>query len=284
MSDNINYENDKSRESSKFPCPSCGAVMTFNPESGNLHCDFCQNNIDFERKQGEIWEDDFFRVADDKKEAQSSLTIHCQSCGAKTVINNDTMSKFCAFCGSSHIISREELSGIVPESVIPFEIGEKEAQTKFKSWLKKRWYAPRKLLKQDNLVGKLNGVYVPYWTYDSDTYYHYTAQAGDYYYVTKYRTVDGKRESYQERKIRWRNVSGSGSCYFDDLQIQASKDLNYDLLEKIEPFNLAKLTPYQKEYLSGFLEERYSVDVKEGWNIAIGEINTELHSRVRGAI
>lgn len=280
----INYENDKSRQSSKFPCPSCGAVMTFNPEKGNLHCEFCQNNIDFDRKDSEIKEYDFFKVVDDKKEAQSSLTIKCQSCGAKTVINNDTMSKFCAFCGSSHIVSKDEMDGITPESVLPFEITEKKAKLKFKSWVKKRIWAPEKFRKQKDFAGKLNGVYVPYWTYDSDTYYHYTAQAGDYYYVTKYRTVNGKRESYQERKIRWRSVSGSGSCYFDDLQIQASKELNYDLLQKIEPFTLSKLTPYQKEFLSGFLAERYSVDVKEGWDIAKSEINTELHRMVRSSI
>jgi hypothetical protein len=65
------------------------------------------------------------------------------------------------------------------------------------------------------------------------------------------------------------------------LQIQASKEVDYDLLEKIEPFTLSKLTPYQKEFLSGFLAERYSVDVKEGWEDAKQEIKGELDSMVR---
>ncbi len=279
----VNFENNQNRESQKFPCPSCGANMHFDPKSGCLKCDHCDNTIDFERSNEAILEYDFFTLSDiDKNEAEGeqTLTIQCESCGAKTTVGNDTISKFCAFCGSSHIISREELGGIPPESVIPFQIPEKTATTAFKNWIKKRWFAPNDLKKQ-KLDGKLQGVYVPYWTYDADTFYSFTAQGGKHYYVTKTRTVNGKKQTYQERRTRWYPVSGSDQHYFDDLQIQASNKIDYNLLEKIEPFTMSKLTPYLKEFLSGFLAERYSVDVKEGWEDAKREINTELNSMIR---
>ena len=285
MSD-INFENNENRESTKFPCPSCGANMHFDPEKAALKCDHCDNVIDFEKKDEPILEYDFFSLKDEHKnvsEGDVSLTIQCESCGAKTIVGSDTISKFCAFCGSSHIISLEEMGGIPPESVIPFQIPEKKATDAFKAWVKKRWFAPSDLKKQ-NLAGKLNGVYVPYWTYDADTYYSYTAQAGKYYYVTKTRTVNGKKQTYQERHTRWYSVSGSNQHYFDDLQIQASKEIDYNLLEKIEPFTLSKLTPYMKQFLSGFLAERYSVDVKDGWEDAKGEINRELEMMVRESV
>ena len=280
MSD-INFQNNEDRESTKFPCPSCGANMHFDPKKASLKCDHCDNIIDFEKKDEAILEYDFFSVKEDESKAQGekTLTIQCESCGAKTVVGSDTIAKFCAFCGSSHIISREELGGIPPESVIPFQIPQKKAQEAFRAWVKKRWFAPNDLKKQ-RLGGKLNGVYVPYWTYDADTYYSYTAQAGKYYYVTKTRTVNGKTQTYQERRIRWYPVSGSGQHYFDDLQIQASKEIDYSLLERIEPFTLSKLTAYMKEFLSGFLAERYSVGVKDGWEDAKREINTELNNMV----
>ena len=281
----INFENNEDRESTKFPCPSCGANMHFDPEKASLKCDHCDNIINFEKRDEPILEYDFFSVKDVAKEelGDKSLTIQCESCGAKTVVGNDTIAKFCAFCGSSHIISTEELGGIPPESVIPFQIPEKKAQEAFKAWVKKRWFAPNDLKKQ-RVGGKLNGVYVPYWTYDADTYYSYTAQAGKHYYVTKTRVVNGKTQTYQEMHTRWYPVSGSGQYYFDDLQIQASKEINYSLLESIEPFTLSKLTPYMKEFLSGFLAERYSVDVKEGWDDAKREINTELNNMVRNRV
>ncbi len=282
----INFENNQNRESTKFPCPSCGANMHFDPESGSLKCDHCDNIIAFERSDEKILEYDFFTLNDiDKKEAEGdeTLTIQCESCGAKTTVGSDTISKFCAFCGSSHIISLEEMGGIPPESVIPFQIPEKTATQAFKTWIKKRWFAPNDLKKQ-NLAGKLQGVYVPYWTYDADTFYSFTAQGGKYYYVTKTRVVNGKRQTYQERHTRWYPVSGSNQHYFDDLQIQASKEIDYNLLETIEPFTMSKLTPYLKEFLSGFLAERYSVDVKDGWEDAKREINSELNSMVRAEV
>ena len=282
----INFENNENRESTKFPCPSCGAVMHFDPLSASLKCDHCDNIIDFEKKDEPILEYDFFSVGDKDQKADTgdqTLTIQCESCGAKTVVGTDTIAKFCAFCGSPHIISLEDMGGIPPESVIPFQIPKKKAQESFKAWIKKRWFAPNALKKQ-KLDGKLNGIYVPYWTYDSDTYYSYTAQGGQHYYVTKTRVVNGKRQTYRERRTRWYPVSGSGNHYFDDLQIQASKQIDYDLLEKIEPFTLSKLTAYMKQYLSGFMAERYSVDVKDGWQDAKQEINGELNSMVRSEI
>ena len=45
------------------------------------------------------------------------------------------MSMFCAFCGSLHIISRDEIGGITPESVIPFEITKAQLKQAFKKWL-----------------------------------------------------------------------------------------------------------------------------------------------------
>jgi len=279
----INFENNQNRESTKFPCPSCGANMHFDPKEGSLKCDHCGNIIDFEKNDEPILEYDFFSAKDvEKKESkgEQTLTIHCESCGAKTSVGNDTISKFCAFCGSSQIISREELGGIPPESVIPFQISTKKAQEAFKAWIKKRWFAPNSLKKQ-KLAGKLNGVYIPYWTYDADTFYSFTAQGGKHYYVTKTRVVNGKTQTYQERRTRWYPVSGSNQHYFDDLQIQASKEIDYDLLERIEPFTMSKLTAYMKEFLSGFLAERYSVGVKEGWEDAKREIKGELNSMVR---
>ncbi len=282
----INYENNQDRDSTKFPCPACGANMHFDPEQASLKCDHCDNIIDFERKDEPILEYDFFTLKDVGKNdavGEETLTIQCESCGAKTVVGNDTISKFCAFCGSSHIISLNELGGIPPESVIPFQIPEKKAKEAFKAWIKKRWFAPNALRKQ-KMGGKLNGVYVPYWTYDADTYYSYTAQGGKHHYRTKTRMVNGKRQTYQERYTVWYPTSGSGQHYFDDLQIQATKQIDYGLLEKIEPFTLSKLTPYLKEFLSGFLAERYSVEVKDGWEDAKREINRDLTSMVRSAV
>ncbi len=75
----------------------------------------------------------------------------------------------------------------------------------------KLWFAPDALRKLARLDDRLQGLYAPYWTYDSSTTSHYTGKRGDNYTVTKRRTVtrDGKRvtETYRDTEIRWRRAS-----------------------------------------------------------------------------
>lgn len=280
------------KDTDKFPCPGCGGNMHFDPGSGMLKCEYCDSTVNFERADGEIQEYDFFALTEEESDShvatdewsEAAFEIQCESCGAKTVITDDTLSKFCAFCGSSHIIKQEDVTGIAPESVIPFSITAKQAKSIYSKWIKKRWLAP-KALKNQSIAGKYRGMYIPYWTYDSDAHYAYTAQAGDYYYVTQTRKdSNGKTVTEQVRKIRWRTVRGSGRKYFDDVQVPATSKLDLSLLPRLEPFTLGKLLPYQPEFLSGFLAERYSVDVKDGWENAKEEIKDDLRSVVRNSI
>ena len=50
---------------------------------------------------------------------------------------------------------------------------------------------------------------------------------------------------------------------------------------KIEPFQLNGLVDYKTEYLSGFLAERYSIPLKEGWNDAKVVIDDGITSGIR---
>ena len=91
-----------------------------------LKCEYCDSTVNFERLADEIKEYDFRKVEEQEvavdEWAGTSLNIKCESCGAQTVITDDTISHECAFCGSSHIVKMEEMKGISPESVIPFSI------------------------------------------------------------------------------------------------------------------------------------------------------------------
>ena len=277
-------ENDIIKDTDKFPCPSCGGNMHFDPSSGMLKCEYCDSTVNFERLDDEIKEYDFNKVEEEEVSvdewAGKSINIKCESCGAQTVITDDTISHECAFCGSSHIVKIEEMTGISPESVIPFSITKKQASETLVKWLGKRMMAPRKL-KKDSKKDKFKGMYIPYWTYDSDTVYTYTAQAGDYYYVTEtVRGSDGKMSTRQVRKVRWRMVRGSSARYFDDIQVYATTKVEKSLLKRTEPYGLGKLQPFQAEFLSGLNAERYSVDVKDGWKEAEAYIMDQLRSDV----
>lgn len=276
----------RQKKTDDFPCPSCGGNMHFDPETGNMKCLFCDHVVEFGKKDGEIVEYDFFAARDDEEDGDwgaKTVSIKCENCGAQTVVDKESIAKFCAFCGSSHIIREQEVTGIAPESLLPFVMTERSARESFKKWIGKRFFAPN-ALKRENVAGSLAGAYVPYWTYDADTCYTYTAQAGDYYYVSQTRHVNGRPVTEQVRKIRWRRVSGSGREYFDDIPIPATRKMDAVLLGRLEPFPLKKLVPYQPEYLSGFVAERYSVPLREGWNAAKIEIRNGLERIIRKSI
>ena len=71
-----------------------------------------------------------------------------------------------------------------PVGVLPFLIGDQEARRLVGDWLKGLWFAPSGIAEQARGPGRLHGVYLPYWTYDSRTRTRYVGQRGDVYYET----------------------------------------------------------------------------------------------------
>ncbi|KPU42411.1 hypothetical protein OXPF_41960 [Oxobacter pfennigii] len=281
-----NSEGNIKRESThNYPCPSCGGNMEFAPECQALICPYCGGKTDVEKTSYGIQEHDFFSAEDTAHQnwGNEKRVIRCQNCGAQTVLDETDAAKFCAFCGSPHVVKQEESPGIVPESLIPFKITRENALEGFKMWIKNRFFAP-KALKNEFKGGRLSGVYIPSWTYDSNAYSTYTAEAGTYYYETETRWVEenGHRKMVTEqvRKIRWRYVSGRYDEFFNDVLVNASNQVNEGLMKKLEPFHLNELVMYKPQFLSGFLAERYSINLKEGWDRAKNHIREEINNAV----
>jgi len=127
-------------------------------------------------------------------------------------------------------------------------------------------------------------MYVPYWTYDADADSSYTGQRGDAYYVTQSytTTVDGKSvtRTRQVRKIRWTWVSGRVLDEFDDILVLASTTLQAKYANKLEPWDLQNLEPYQDDYLSGFQAESYHVTLPEGFRKAQAIMEGHIRAHV----
>lgn len=281
----LNKESKTSEEAESFACPSCGGIMHFDAESQSMLCQYCSTKIDISSEHGTIKEYDITSAEEnaDFNWQSDKRVFKCDNCGAETILSANSTAQFCAFCGSSHIVKNQESLGIKPESVIPFKMSKDKAKEKFKEWVKRRFWAPSNL-KKFNQLKKMIGIYIPYWSYDSDTSSVYRAERGTYYYVTRNKWVEenGQRKMVTERvrKIRWTWVSGSYSKYFDDVLINASRQVNGDIINRLEPFNLKELVHYKPEYLSGFAAERYSIGLKEGWNHAKFDVDNMIRNNV----
>ena len=104
--------------------------------------------------------------------------------------------KECPYCGTAFVLAEKQLSNIVPDGVLPFKIDKNRVGEIFRRWMKGRWLAPGEL-KHLYQKDKLQGIYIPYWTFDADA----TA-----------RLCGGRREESshksQERQRRRRNADG----------------------------------------------------------------------------
>lgn len=261
--------------------------MVFAPEVQVLQCSYCSSKRNIELQPTVIREYDFDSADDTANLSWGTETrvFHCNNCGADTVIDSFAKSHSCAFCGSTHVIRQEtQETGIAPESLVPFKVTKIAALDNFNKWIGSRFFAPR-ALKNSYQKDSIKGAYIPFWTYDADTDSNYSAQAGTYYYVTEPRTVrdkDGKTrtEYVQVRKTRWRPVTGRFNRHFNDHLVNASRNIEEGLLGKIEPFDLNQLVPYSPEFLAGFLAERYSINLKDGWERAKGRLSQTLHTEI----
>ena len=176
------------------------------------------------------------------------------------------------FCGSTQVMPAATDKTIAPGGVCPFEVTKEQAGEHFTKWLKKKLFTPKKA-KQSARPDAFQGVYLPYWTYDAQTTSNFTARVG---YDRTVRKKDGSTTT----ETTWRFASGVYQEFFDDETVMASKRHENSGVKDCEPFKLNKVVPYDPKYLAGFVAERYSVGLKDGWGIAQTTIHRKLQSSI----
>jgi len=272
----------------QFPCTQCGAKVEFAPGTDSLVCPYCGNRTEIPKSTDGIVERDFMQgVAELGQDAETEevQSVQCASCAALVEPPKSAEAFPCPYCGSSIVTTAKSLRLIKPQGVLPFKIARDRATELFRSWIRKLWFAPNSLKQLARLQDRLQGLYAPYWTYDASTVSRYTGQRGDNYTVTRTRTVmrNGRptTERYQATEIRWRPAAGTVSRDFDDVLVVGSKSLPRDLAEELEPWDLGNLVTYSDEYLSGFIAERYQIDLKQGWGRATERMDEVIRGDVR---
>ncbi|MEP2784525.1 MAG: TFIIB-type zinc finger domain-containing protein [Pseudoruegeria sp.] len=258
----------------RFPCPTCGSDFRFDPAKGQLVCDHCGHSDSIDgvgRVQEAIKELDFKAALKSllpDAEIEETRVVSCTSCGAQVEFSEETHAAECPFCATPVVTDTGTHRHIKPKALLPFQLEERTAHKSMNDWLGRLWFAPNGLKEYARKGRKLQGIYVPYWTYDADTKSQYSGQRGTYYYVTRTVRVDGKTQQRQERKIRWSPASGRVARFFDDVIVLASKSLPKSYTDALEPWDLSMLEPYQPEFLAGMRAEGYQVQLDEGFHEA----------------
>ncbi|MCM1441374.1 MAG: hypothetical protein NC131_19540, partial [Roseburia sp.] len=146
----------------------------------------------------------------------------------------------------------------------------------FKKWIKRKWFCP-KLAKDSAKPKRFKGIYLPYWTFDTDTCSSYHGEYG----ITHTRR-NSKGETYTETD--WHRTSGTYNEFINDELVLASTNHDISILRRLEPFDTENNKTYKPEYIAGFVAERYSLGLKEAWNQAMISIKEKLTRHISDKI
>jgi DNA-directed RNA polymerase subunit RPC12/RpoP len=272
----------------KFPCSKCGARLDFDPSCRSLKCPYCGHAEVIEPSSKQVQERDweeYWQNASGKETtlAGRSSQVACSVCGAVVLLDDKVAADRCPYCGTFLQNQPQSAEGMIaPEGILPFAITESQAGRAFNAWIASRWFAPNQLYQFANL-GRLSGIYVPFWTYDSMTFTHYTGMRGDDYQETETyteRDSNGQEvtKTRQVTKTRWWPVSGEVRHFFDDVLVCASRSVDEGLVRAVEPWDLKKLEGFQPQFLSGFQAERYAIGLREGFDQARAIMDAEIRT------
>lgn len=257
-----------------YYCSNCGGIMIFDVQSQMLKCPNCDATIGIVGDSDRIVEHEFTLGAINRLSVRekSSETKQCMGCGAMVEISKDCTATQCLYCGADYVLAAKQEEAVIPDGVVPFKIDRHGAGDTFNKWINKRWLAPNSL-KQLYESDKVQGVYLPYWTFDADVVCDYSAQGG------KNRKV-GSGDS-RKTVTDWYHTHGRVKNFFDDVQVKATNNMKTSLMKGIEPYDTKnKLETYAPHYLSGYGAECYSVSLETAHKEANKIMEKELRDMV----
>ncbi len=261
-----------------YRCPGCGNTMEFSPSDQKLYCVYCGSSYSVEEMNA-IYDrtvlnenpeniqqpqnaENMRQIAEEQRSHASikMQILHCRSCGAELAVNGVETSSFCVYCGQATVVLDRVEDYLQPEYIIPFRITKEKAEAIIRGRISQGGFIPDEI--KNFKTERLRGIYIPFWLYD--IYY------GDNQYW-KYTVRRGKSTST-------RYTHRIGDCFFKKMTLDASRNLNDDSSQRLEPYNMHDLQSFDPAYLSGFYSDRFDVGTAETDRLAIsraGELFNE---------
>ncbi len=244
-------------EQEVYRCEACDGIMEYDVVSKQMKCPNCGNMVAILNDTAAIVEHTL--TLDAKRtlrpSEKASSTMECTGCGATIELAGGDTTSACPYCGSTYVLAQKQLDSIIPDGIIPFAIDLNNAQEVFRRWIGRRWLAPAKL-RTLYQRGKMQRLYLPYWTFDAHTDAAYTAMGGRYR-TEHYRDKDGNTQT--KTVTDWYHTSGHVRHDFDDLLIKAVSNERSAFLQSIEPYDMGRMVSYAPQYLQGCISQCYEV-------------------------
>jgi len=256
---------------SALQCAACGGQCLYEPAQQALVCASCATRYGLETDADEDAAAEFPfdpNAPDlDPPVTQDAKVHHCETCGGDVVFVGAALSERCAYCDGPVVINDHD-TGYASTALIPFRVPQKDAHDAAVGWVARRIAAPGDL-RAVVAKARVAGIYVPFWTFDSDEAVNYWA---------KYKVRSGKNTVT-------RQTQGAMRIRFDDMLVPASDHvtplIRDGILHEFEP---RRLRPYRAGYLAGFGAERHHQTVAEGLEANASDKDLLIRNQIKGDV
>ena len=249
----------------QYKCPACGGALNFDATVQKMVCPYCDSELEVaalqeldavlqsEQPSDYTWETqpEGQWSAD---ETENLKTFVCKSCGGEIVGDQNTAATHCPYCDNPIVVADRFQGSLRPDLVVPFQLNKEQAKDALSRHLQKKPLLP-KLFKSKNRIESIQGLYVPFWLFDTD------ADAQIRYKATRIHTWSDSNYNYT--RTSYFSLLRAGQIGFDNVPVDGSSKMADELMESIEPFDLTKAVDFQTAYLAGYLADKFDVDAED---------------------
>ncbi|MCR4898774.1 MAG: hypothetical protein K5892_06060 [Acholeplasmatales bacterium] len=266
-------------------CPCCGGSLKFDTASQKVKCQYCDTEFnvsdlkDLNDSANNIEENTEWDTSNNNEYTdEDALNVYlCETCGGEVMCDENTTSTLCPYCGNPVILKGRLTGGLKPNYVIPFKLEKDAARENLNKYFKGKILLPNDF-KKLNEVKEITSLYVPYWLFDA------SVSGMAHFRTTRVRTWSDS--NYRYRETRYYQVIRGGDIAFEKLPVDASKKMDDQMMESIEPFNFKEAKDYDNAYIVGYAADKYDVSMEttfERANVRIKEGTVDaLRSTIHG--
>ena len=258
-------------------CPQCTAELQYDADRRVILCEYCGYERPYNEEmkaEGKPFEPIGMRMKESHEiqgipvsnalaetAANTNWGVRtgaqsCMSCGAQLVFEEQAMATRCPYCGSTSMRVDADVRTIAPARILPFMINRKGLESQIRYYIGNNILVPRgfkELLTEETMMP----LYIPFWLFRATAKADFSAKC------------DGK------------NVNGRFTKEYEDIAVMASRRAELSKADFASAFTFNTSVEFKPEYLSGYLTERYSVEVKDAWETAKKEIYKRVQDDIK---
>lgn len=244
----------------EYKCPACGGALSFDASQQQMKCPYCDTEFDVtalqeldealqQSTEEMTWEQEPMQQWT-QEESQGFQTYVCDSCGGEITCDATTAATHCPYCDNPVVVAKQFAGALKPDLVVPFKLTKEEAVTALSAHLKGKPLLP-KLFKSQNRIEKIQGLYVPFWLFDTQVH------ADIRYRATRVRHWSDSNYNYT--RTSHYSLLRSGQLAFRHVPVDGSVKMDNALMESIEPYDMSQAVDFKTAYLAGYLADKFDV-------------------------